>query len=141
MKLYRFLTKIGLTPNKTKTIGRLKIPKRFFADFLRGHLDGDGYTYSFWDSRWKNSFRFYSAFLSASKKHLEWLKEEVKNLYAVEGTIRFKGKSTYELQFAKKSTIKLMGKIYYQNNLVCLSRKHSKIESALSIITRQADVL
>ena len=47
VKLYRFLLSIGLSPNKTKTLGGLKIPNKFFPDFLRGHLDGDGYTYSY----------------------------------------------------------------------------------------------
>ncbi len=51
VKFYRFLLKIGIFPNKTKTIGVVKIPINFFADFLRGHLDGDGFTYSYWDKR------------------------------------------------------------------------------------------
>ena len=42
VQLYRWLLKIGLFPNKTYTIGELKIPDEYFIDFLRGHLDGDG---------------------------------------------------------------------------------------------------
>ena len=30
VKLYKWLLKIGLTPNKSKTIGSLKIPKKYF---------------------------------------------------------------------------------------------------------------
>lgn len=33
VKFYRFLLKIGLTPAKSKIIGEVKVPKRFFADF------------------------------------------------------------------------------------------------------------
>lgn len=44
---YKWLQKIGLTPNKTKTLGELKIPDRFLFDFLRGHFDGDGTCYSY----------------------------------------------------------------------------------------------
>lgn len=33
VKLYRFLQSIGLTPNKTKTVGSLNIPNNYFADF------------------------------------------------------------------------------------------------------------
>ena len=69
-KLYVFLLKIGLFPNKSKTISSLKIPVRFFWHFLRGVLDGDGYTYSYWDKRWKNSFMLYLGIVSASKKYL-----------------------------------------------------------------------
>ena len=42
VQLYRWLLKVGLFPAKTYTIGKLKIPKKYFRDFLRGHLDGDG---------------------------------------------------------------------------------------------------
>ncbi len=42
VKFYKFLLYIGLTPAKSKTLGKLKIPDKYFADFLRGHLDGDG---------------------------------------------------------------------------------------------------
>ncbi len=45
--LYKFLLSIGLTPAKSKTIGKLKIPEIYFFDFLRGVLDGDGYAYSY----------------------------------------------------------------------------------------------
>ncbi len=40
--LYRRLLKIGLTPNKAKTIGKLRIPNKYFFDFLRGVFDSDG---------------------------------------------------------------------------------------------------
>src|SRR4030043_1342949 len=63
---YKWLQTIGLTPNKTKTIGALRIPNRYFFDFLRGHFDGDGTCYSYWDPRWKSSFMFYIVFNSCS---------------------------------------------------------------------------
>lgn len=49
---YGFLLSIGLTPAKSKTIGKLLIPDEYFFDFLRGSFDGDGGTYSYWDKRW-----------------------------------------------------------------------------------------
>ena len=44
-KLYGELQKIGLEPNKSKSIGALRIPDRYFFDFLRGYFDGDGCVY------------------------------------------------------------------------------------------------
>lgn len=140
VKFYKFLESIGLTPHKTKTLGSLKIPDRYFADFLRGHLDGDGYTYSYFDLRWKSSFMLYTGFLSASKNHLEWIKTKIFELYGIEGKLRFQGKSTYSLKYAKKNSIKLLKKIYYKNNLPCLQRKRLKIKTALNIINKQAGV-
>ena len=142
VKLYKFLQSIGLTPNKTKTIGELSIPKRYFADFLRGHLDGDGCTYSYWDTRWKSSFMLYTDFISASKKHLDWLRNKVLNLYGIEGKIGFSGRSTYKLVYAKHASVWLLNMIYYRENIPCLKRKRLKISKALGIIQQQdAEVL
>lgn len=140
VKLYRFLVKIGLMPNKTKIIGSVKIPDTYFADFLRGHLDGDGCTYSYWDPRWKNSFMFYTCFLSASRNHLLWLQEKTQSLYGLKGSITFQGKSTYSLKFAKKESILLLNKMYHTTTVPCLQRKYSKIQLALGIISTQAGV-
>lgn len=139
VKFYRFLLKIGLTPAKSKTIGEIKRPNRFFADFLRGCLDGDGCTYSYFDPRWKNSFQLYTQFASASKKHLEWINSEVEQLYGISGTIRFKSRA-FCLEYAKKGSLVLLDKLYYKERIPCLKRKHSKIKTALDIINKRAGV-
>lgn len=134
VKLYRFLLSIGLMPNKTKILGSLEIPNEFFADFLRGHLDGDGYTYSYWDKRWKSSFMIYTCFISASKPHLIWIESKIKELYEISGRIKFAGKSVFQLTYAKKSSIILLDKLYYNSAIRSLSRKRFKIEEELGII-------
>ncbi len=140
VKLYRFFLKIGLTPAKSKTLGALKIPDRFFIDFLRGCLDGDGYTYSYFDPRWKSSFQLYTGFVSASKEFLEWLNSKLEELYAIKGIIRYRTR-VFSLEFAKRSSIIILKKMYYKEDILCLQRKHSKIRLALDIIDKHAGVL
>ncbi|MDO8618377.1 MAG: LAGLIDADG family homing endonuclease [Candidatus Daviesbacteria bacterium] len=138
VKLYRFLIKIGLTPNKTKTIGQLTIPDKYFDDFLRGHLDGDGYTTSFYDSIFKNSYRLYTGFVSASELHLRWLRHQIERLYGLKGSFRYsKGAHTFQLRYAKKASIRLLGIMYHKKKIPYLKRKHSKIMKALSIIDKK----
>lgn len=134
--LYRELLKIGLSPNKTKTVGEIAIPKRYFADFLRGHLDGDGCTYSYYDPRWKSSFMLYTSFVSASKKHLIWMKDKIIEYYGIEGRLSFQGSSTYCLRFAKRHSILLLREMYKNKNSIYLSRKRLKIDRALGIINQ-----
>lgn len=141
IKLYKFLLSVGLTPNKTKTLNSLKIPTRYFADFLRGHLDGDGYTYSYWDKRWKSSFMLYTGFLSASEEHIKWLQKEIWFLYGLRGSIRFEGKSTYSLKYAKGESLVLLKKIYHRKNVPCLKRKLWKISAALDTIYKHAGMV
>lgn len=138
VKFYRFLSRVGLFPNKTKAIGEIKIPNQFFADFLRGHFDGDGCTYSYWDPRWKSSFMFYLTFVSASQKHIRWLRNKIKKLYRIEGRLNHNQKSTYQLRYAKKNSVLLVRKMYHSKNLPCLSRKKLKIINTLSIISKES---
>lgn len=141
VRLYRFLKIIGLHPNKTKSLKSLNVPDEYFADFLRGHLDGDGYTYSYWDKRWKSSFMLYTGFTSASVKHLHWIAKTVRRLYKISGRIKYIGKSAYQLIYAKKASLSLVSKLYYKKNVMCLSRKRYKIKRAYAIIQKQAGML
>lgn len=134
-KLYNFLLGIGFTPAKTKTIGSLDIPLKYFFDFLRGHLDGDGCFYSYFDKRWKNSYMFYLTFVSASRKHIDWIRKTLEGKINVKGHVTISKKSSvYQLKYAKRESIELLKKIYYDKHVVCLSRKRLKIEKALDVI-------
>lgn len=139
IKFYRFLVGIGLTPNKSKTISKIIVPDKYFRDFLRGFLDGDGYNYFYWDPRWKSSFMLYTGFVSASLIHLQWLNEKIEELYQVKGKIKYATRA-YQLVFAKKASVILLKEIYYKDNLICLERKRFKITQALDIIRKQAGV-
>lgn len=125
---YNFLQNVGLSPNKTKTVAKLKIPTQYFADFLRGHFDGDGSSYSYFDKRWKASFMFYISFVSASKDHIYWMQKMNRRLYGIAGHIKkVSGKEFYELRYAKKEGL-VLAKIMYYNPLVpCLQRKRQKL--------------
>jgi len=121
-------------PGKTKIIGEIKIPDKYFFDFLRGHFDGDGTFHSYWDPRWKSSFMFYTIFVSASKKHIDWLRGEIFNFAKIRGhTTKSVNGSVYQLKYAKAESLKLFPKLYYDENVVCLSRKRIKIEKAFEI--------
>jgi intein/homing endonuclease len=99
--LYEWLKLIGLMPGKSKIIKSLKIPKKYFFDFLRGLFDGDGCFYSYWDKRWKSSFMFYVDFCSASKKFLKWLQKSLFDYLKIKGDLKT-GVNVWNLRFAKR---------------------------------------
>ncbi len=137
---YRWLLQVGLTPHKSKTISSLKIPNKYFPDFLRGHFDGDGSCYSYWDKRWDSSFMFYMNFYSASEKHIIWLREKIKNLIGVNGDLsNKKRRSVFQLKYAKRESRVLISKIYYKKDLPRLERKYKKIKSILKTDKRESD--
>jgi len=136
---YKFLESVGIYANKSKTIGKIKIPNKYFFDFLRGCFDGDGCFYSYWDPRWKSSHMFYLTFSSASCTHILWFQEEVNKRLFIKGHIsksQRKG-SIYNLRYAKKDALEIIKKMYYNRNVICLSRKRIKIEKALKIEEKQ----
>ena len=136
VNFYKFLLGIGLIPNKSKTLGELKIPTPYFFDFLRGHFDGDGCFYSYWDPRWKSSFMFYITFLSASKSHTEWIRENIKKSLDIKGHItKSINSSVYQLKYAKAESLKLIPRLYYKKDIICLTRKREKVEKVLATIT------
>ncbi len=135
VNFYKFLVGIGLMPRKTKIIKAVEIPNRYFFDFLRGHFDGDGTFYSYWDPRWRSSYMFYTVFISASKTHIDWLQNKIFRFLKIKGHITKDGaKITYHLKYAKKDSLKILRKLYYTDKVICLKRKHLKIKKALSII-------
>ncbi len=132
---YDFLETIGLMPRKSRIIGEIKVPAKYFFDFLRGSFDGDGCTYSYWDPRWRSSFMFYTTFVSASRKHVLWLRNEIYKRLKVKGHMTGDGKKAiFQLKYAKADSMKVLRKMYYQRNVLCLSRKRLKIVKMLATV-------
>ena len=111
---YKFLQSIGLTPAKSLTLGKVNIPDEYFFDFLRGCFDGDGCSYSYWDPRWRSSFMFYLSLASGSRVFIYWVQESINRLVGLNGRITFRKKCNgcYQLRFAKKEGIDLVGVLY-----------------------------
>ncbi len=129
---YKWLLGLGLTPHKSRTIGELKIPNKYFLDFLRGVFDGDGSCYGYWDPRWKSSFMFYISFSSGSLSFLEWLREKLRELTKINGHIKT-GKRSWQLCYAKTESKILFKKMYYRKKLLFLKRKYEKLKKFINI--------
>ena len=133
VRLYRFLLSIGLMPNKTKILGKLNIPDKYFFDFLRGILDGDGYIQVYQDSVYPNSQRLYTRFACASLRHLMWLRKRIKYYLRIKGSLQETVKKIFELRYAKSESVVLLQAIYYSRYLPCLKRKRDIAEPFLLI--------
>src|SRR3989344_4125860 len=132
VNFYRWLLKIGLTTRKSKTLSALKIPDKYFFDFLRGCFDGDGTIYSYWDSRWASSFMFYMVFCSGSKCFLEWIQEKTIELLSIKGNITVGG-SIFLLKYAKRESLILFEHLFYADNIPYLLRKYQKAKKIFNI--------
>ena len=135
VQFYTFLESVGLTPAKSKTMGIIKVPAKYFWDFLRGAYDGDGSSYAYWDKRWRSSYMFYTEFISASPTHIQWLRDEIYRRLGIRGHVTgTKKQSLQQLKYAKSDSLKLLRKMYYSRDIVCLSRKRLKLDKILDTV-------
>ncbi len=138
---YSFLNSIGITQNKSKTIGEVLIPPLYFASFVRGVFDGDGSVYHYKDRRWNNSFQFYFSFASASETFITWLQHEMQRMFGITGHIVKASKSSvYQLRYAKRESLILQTVFYPNRSVLNLKRKRLKIMKILSILSQSEKI-
>jgi len=130
---FKWLLDFGLMPNKSKTLGVLKVPDKYFFDFLRGCFDGDGSINAYWDPRWHSSYMYYVNFASASPAFLDWLLSTIERLAGIRGCINAGGRGVQHLRYAKYGTKILLDEIYYSDNAPCLKRKFTKAQKIFTI--------
>lgn len=136
--LYQFLLSIGLTPAKSKTMAALAIPHEYFVDFFRGYFDGDGSSFSYYDSVYEKSYRFYLSFTSASPAFIDWLRGRLSEVLGVEGYIGHNRNNPYiQLKYSKKEAVLISRYMYYRKDLPCLRRKYLKIIQSIGIIEKR----
>ncbi len=134
---YEFLVSIGLSPAKSKTLGKLAIPEKYFFHFLRGVFDGDGSSYSYWDPRWRSSFMYYLCFASASRTFIDWLRAEIEKHLSIKGHITTARTRNvcYQLKYAKAEGLMLARRMYRDApRNTFLKRKRLKIDAMLDIV-------
>ncbi len=123
---YRFLQSVGLTERKSLTIGELDVPDKYFRDFLRGVIDGDGCIRN-WIHR-TNGYRQWSVDItSGSLSFVTWLAERCLANFCVEGRLhssaQHRNNFIYEVKFGKIAAGTLLKECYYPGCL-CLERKN-----------------
>jgi hypothetical protein len=142
---YDWLIRIGLMPAKSLTLGALDVPDEYFADFVRGCIDGDGSINVYTDdyNAFKNEKYVYTrldvTLASASLPFLEWIQSTVERLIGIDGGI-FQKKvrqgyaPAYVLKYPKGDALQLLKWLYYSPDVPCLSRKREKAEPFLKIV-------
>lgn len=130
VNFYNFLLSIGLTPKKSLTIGKLKIPRKYFYHFLRGCFDGDGNICEYKHPQSK-FLQLKMRIFSGSKKFLDWLKRETtKN--GIVGHFNI-ARGVCILEYSKTDSVKLIDLIYKENNGILLGRKYDIAKKYLRV--------
>jgi hypothetical protein len=137
--LHEFLTRAGLTPNKSLTLARLDFPDRLFWDVTRGLLDGDGSIRSYIHNPIKKTYPGYRyerlevVFHTASRAHAEWVQDQLRCRgldSALLTTVRrtpaeYAGRLMFKVKVGKHASIELLANVYRDRDARSLKRKRS----------------
>lgn len=107
LQIFRDLTKIGLTPNKSLTITFPDVPKEYLWHFIRGCWDGDGCL-----SIDKASGQINAGYVSGSKIFIEKFVEILKRELSLEKISIFHRGNSYEFKLHTKNCLQLCHYLY-----------------------------
>ncbi|KKL45892.1 hypothetical protein LCGC14_2351050, partial [marine sediment metagenome] len=123
--LYNDLLKLGITPNKSKTLKCPNIPKEFVPHFIRGVMDGDGSV----DTKRKRM-----KIVSASQDFIKGMSGMLKNLeiehkvYNEPYILNYIKTDFYILRVLRRKDIKNLYHLMYKNQRLYLTRKKEAFE-------------
>lgn len=133
---YRWLEGIGLTPNKSLTLGGVAVPDGLLIDLVRGLMDGDGSIRNYVHHPAGNVRRYPNyryerlevSFHSASVAHVTWLRERLQQVFGLGGAITMTERATspnpmYQLKYGKHASIALLERMYNDPTSPRLDRK------------------
>lgn len=133
VNFYRYLQSINIGPCKSLIQGPVFIDQKYFNDFLRGVIDGDGCIHS-WKNKDNSMNQWCVRITSGSKEFAHWLFGMVKNQYSINGKIycqKYRDRNPiYIIKFGKIAGQVILRSIYYKDCL-CLDRKRVIVEACL----------
>ena len=108
----------------------MKIEHKYFPDFLRGVIDGDG-CISTWVHKTNLHRQWSLRITSAAPIFIQWLKDETESYFKVTGrlhTYHYRGRQKNPiciLKFGKLAAKVILQQVYYKKAF-CLNRKNIK---------------
>ncbi len=113
-KFYELLLSIGLTQNKSLTLGEIKVPSKYFVDFLRGVIDGDGCIRR-WLHSSNNKEQWSLRIYSGSERFVNWLSSITEQWLKVFGKVHRSGNNLWVLKYGKLAAREIARACYYKN--------------------------
>lgn len=124
--MYNDLLKLGLFPNKSKTISLPEVPDNYFFHFLRGIIEGDGSIYVEnlkYKNKQYNILR--TSIISGSYKFLNQLQLKISKLIQLKPKNIYKNHTAYNIRYSQKESKILLKKLYENAKNNFLQRKYN----------------
>jgi hypothetical protein len=131
-RLYEWFRSVGLMPRKSLVLGAIDVPDSNVSHLVRGLLDGDGSILNYMYEGTGKARGTYEAlrtvFNSASRAHVEWLRERLRSQLGIWGSIGTHQPSNrihpmHRLAYANRESSRLLPWLYSGLDVPCLQRK------------------
>lgn len=136
-KISKDLLKLGVTPNKSRTVRFPDVPDNYLRHFIRGVFDGDGCV--FLDPKGKRE-RIRTSFTSGSKDFIVKLEEKLRSLGMSKRNVyihKAEKNDSYLFKYSHKNSVKLFTILYKDvNKNMYLERKYEKFKEGLKYIPK-----
>jgi hypothetical protein len=140
-RLYEWFRSVGLMPRKSLLLGPIDVPESNASHLVRGLLDGDGSILNYMYEGTGKARGSYEAlrtvFNSASRTHVEWLRERLRSQLGIWGSIGTHQPSDrshpmHRLAYANHESSRLLPWLYSELEVPCLQRKRAIWDSYAS---------
>ena len=115
-RFYDFLLSIGLSPNKSSTLGAIMVPNPYFINFLRGVIDGDG-SICKWIHPSNKREQWNLKIHSGAKKFSKWLHTTIELLLKIQGKIYVDHRGVWVLKYGKMAAREIAKRCYLRNGI------------------------
>ena len=131
-RLYEWFRSVGLMPRKSLVLGAIDVPDSNVSHLVRGLLDGDGSILNYMYQGTGKARGTYEAlrtvFNSASRAHVEWLRECLRSQLGIWGSIGTHQANNrihpmHRLAYANHESSRLLPWLYSGLDVPCLHRK------------------
>ncbi len=128
--LYDFLLSIGLMPRKSKVLKEVAVDNAFFADFLRGVIDGDGGMRR-WIHPTNGGEQWNLRIASGSADFIVWLQKEIARRLGCSGKLYKDEHGVFRLKYGKMAAREIVRRCYYKG-CFALARKMKLADACLA---------
>lgn len=123
--LVESLIRQNIVPNKSHSDIFPIVGDKYFFDYLRGYIDGDG-CYYFEEGKYLKI-----SIVCNSRKNLEYIQSVLLKYNIHSGIYQKTNATCYVLIVKRSDSIRLLHRLFYEDGVFCLQRKYEKIKHLL----------
>lgn len=140
-KMSKDLSNLGITIDKSKTLGKINVSKDLINHFIRGYFDGDGCVFeSFMKSKKEKPYYSPGFTFVGTKEFLTFINKflpfQIKNLIHDKRT-----KGSYTLYIRSQKRFKIVEQFLYNNSSIYLDRKKEKCEKIKNKLNSSSEII